>query len=62
MSSESEKFTVFEALKFLHINENVQSNTSAPYGANLVLFPPQDDGSISDEDDGGGFPDNLCRN
>ena len=53
MSSESEKFTEFEALEFLHNNENLQSNTSAPNGANLVLFPPQDDGSISDEDDGG---------
>ena len=64
MSSKSEKFTEFKALEFLHNNENVQSNTSAPYGANLVLFPPQDDGSISDKDDGGdidGFPDNLCR-
>ena len=65
MSGESEKFTVFKALEFLYNNENVQSNISAPSGANLVLFLPQDDGSISDKDDGGdvgGFPDNLCRN
>ena len=62
---QNKKMTVFEALEVLETlksKENFVSGESVST-ANLIVFPPKDDGMDTDEDDGNDvncIPDNLC--
>ena len=53
---------VYKALKALQELENNGSTAKLVTDPSLILFPPEDDGNETDEDDGGditGVPDNL---
>ena len=58
--------TVFEVLKTieaLRFEESFADGESVS-AANVIIFPPEDDGMDTDKDDGNGvkcIPDNLCR-
>ena len=53
---------VYEALEALQELENNGSTAELVTDPSLILFPPEDDGNETEEDDGGditGVPDNL---
>ena len=54
--------SVYEALDALQELENNGSTAELVTDPNIILFPPEDDGNETEEDDGGditGVPDNL---
>ena len=62
MSRRSDTLNVFEALEKICNPQSDQGN-EALFGAKVVIFPP-DDGSDTDEDEGGDnncIPDHLCK-
>ena len=55
-------FEVLETTEALQFDEGSVDGKSVS-AANVIIFPPEDDGMDTDEDDGNGvhcIPDNLC--
>ena len=55
-------FEVLETIEALWFEEGFVDRESAS-AANVIIFPPEDDGMDTDGDDGNGvncIPDNLC--
>ena len=65
MSKVNQKLNVFEALEEIFNPKPPAYSGSMVSDAKIVILPPDNDGSDTDEDDGGdsnGIRDNLCKN
>ena len=63
---QNKNMTVFEALEVLETLESKENFVAGESvsTANVIIFPPKNDGMDTDEDDGNDvncIPDNLCR-